>query len=61
MKNPDEKFKSPLIWTWEVQVDYEIWVQVYTENKGTITTRVKVTHTKNLHLTKSAGILVVYV
>lgn len=34
MKNSGEKFKSPLIWTWKVIVDYEIWVQVYTKNKG---------------------------
>lgn len=61
-KNSGEKFKSPLIWTWEVKLDDEIWVQAYTKNKSTITTRVNVTKNEgNLPYMKSSDILVVYV
>lgn len=62
MKNSGEKFKSPPIWTWEVKVDYEIWAQVYTENKKSRTARMKATkNEENLPNIKSADILVVYI
>lgn len=56
MKNLGEKSKSPLLWTWEAQVDYKIWVQVYTKNKDTITAWVKVTQKiKEICITVGCG------
>lgn len=57
--NTDSQFtessggKSPLLWTWAVQVDYEIGVQVYTKNKGAIATRGRNTETEGRFIHQS--------
>lgn len=50
--------KSPLLWTWEVQVDYEIWVRVYTKNKGAIATRGRNREKEGHYSSESADMLV---